>query len=407
MRAGVSVRRLAAITAVAVAGVAGVAGCSAADSRSEASVDCHSPGVTANQVNLGFVVSDSGIGADALASARFGVDARIGLANDEGGVHGRRVTYELADDGGSLSQGVSVTQALVQSKSVFGLITVTVALNDAMDQLDEQQVPVIGLAVESGWAEHPNMFSDSYGASPQTVSRYIQATGGTRVAIFTTGTGQATLDNADQYVNAMRSIGLTVAGSIPFNAATESAAWAAQQIAGMDADAILALSTPDDLAAIMQAVQAAHLNITASVALSGYDQRLLTAMGPRLAGVSFPVYFRPFEAGGPAMDRYRRAMNTFAPAAGQPEQQFAMFAYLYTDMFLRGLELAGPCPTREGFIDALRAVTRYDAGGLIAPVSFRDNIGKPTTCNAFVQINPAGTAFEVVRESLCADGSGT
>ncbi|OHV27844.1 amino acid-binding protein [Parafrankia colletiae] len=383
---------------------AALVGCST-DNSTNVSVACTGPGVTPDAVKIGFVVSDSGVGAEAFAAARAGMDARIGAANTAGGVHGRRVEYAWRDDGGQPQQASQVTQELVQQESVFGLVAVTVALSEAMSRLAEEQVPVVGFAVEPGWAEHQNMISDTYSASPETVGRYIQATGGEKVALVTTGTAQTTVDSAAQYAGALQSIGLTVTATIPFSAAADSPAQVVARIKSSGADSLLALSGPGDIATIVSTARATGVNIGTVVGLSGYDQQLITAMGSQLSGVSFPVYFRPFEAGGPAIERYRESMAKFAPESGNSDQQFAMFAYIYADLFLRGLELAGPCPSREGFISALRGLSDFDAGGLVTPVDLGKNIGKPAACNAFVQINETGTAFTVVQERLCADGT--
>lgn len=109
---------------------------------------------------------------------------------------------------------------------------------------------------------------------------------------------------------------------------------------------------------------------------------------------------------GALIERYRGAMTRFAPETALPEQQFAMFAYIYTDLFLQGLRLAGTCPTREGFISSLLKVADYNAGGLIEQVDLRNNIGKVPDCNAFVQIDSTGSAYQVTHERLCGDGSG-
>lgn len=401
MRVGGRLNRLA--VAAAFFGAA-LVGCST-DGSANVGVACTAPGVTPGAVKIGFVVSDTGIGAEAFAAARAGMDARIGAANADGGIHGRRVEYAWRDDGGQPQQASQATQELVKQESVFGLVAVTVALSEAMPRLAEERVPVVGFAVEPGWARHQNMFSDSYNASAETVGRYIQAAGGEKVALITTGAAQTITDSAAQYANALRSIGLTVTATIPFAAAADSPAQVVARIKASGADSLLALSGPADIATIVSTARANGVTLDTVVGLSGYDQRLITAMGPQLGGVSFPVYFRPFEAGGPAIERFRDSMAKFAPESGNSDQQFAMFAYIYADMFLRGLELAGPCPSREGFISALRGVSDFDAGGLVAPVDLGTNVGKPSSCHAFVRINETGTAFVVDRERLCADGT--
>ncbi|CAI7978938.1 Amino acid-binding protein [Frankia sp. Hr75.2] len=383
--------------------VAAATSCSTLGDGGEAAAACNSPGVTSEQVKLGFVVSDS---SAALSSARSGVDARIGLANEQGGIHGRRIVYQWRDDANSPSQNARVTEELLRRESAFGLVTATSAIGDSLDSLTTQGVPVVGLA-QSAWAKYQNLFSYQYEPSPETVGRYIQASRGTKVAFVTTGASAFTLDIISRYKAAFGSIGLASTETISYASSSDSPARVAQKLADFGADSLIGFTAPQDFAAIVHATRAANLNLATSVSLTGYDRGLLPTLGPALAGVSFPVYFRPFEAGGAPIDRYRNAMTRFAPETIQPEQQFAMRAFIYTDLFLRGLELAGDCPTREGFISALRGVTDYDAGGLIEPVDLSTNAGQPLSCYAFVQINPAGDAFQVVRERLCADGTGS
>ncbi|WP_026239524.1 ABC transporter substrate-binding protein [Parafrankia discariae] len=383
---------------------AALTACSTSGAGAGANGPCDSPGVTADQVKFGFVFSDTGTGSEALSSARLGVDARIGLVNEEGGVKGRHIIYDWRDDAASPSTNVRVTQAL--SSSTFGLVGVTSSSGGSLDALAKEGVPYIGLTQPS-YAKYPNVFANVYDAAPETIGRYFLANGGTKVAMVSTGGATFTVDLAARYRSAFESIGLQVAPLIPFAASADSPARVAQQIADSGANALMGFTTVDDLAAIVQATRQANLALTSTVSTSGYDRGVLASAGPALSGVSFPVYFRPFEAGGPAIDRYRAAMARFAPQAVQPEEKFAMYGYIYADMFVRGLELAGDCPTREGFMNALRNVTDYDAGGLIEPTNLRTNPTTPLQCAAFVQVNPAGDAFRVVRERLCANGQGT
>ncbi|WP_235488601.1 ABC transporter substrate-binding protein, partial [Frankia sp. AvcI1] len=134
---------------------------------------------------------------------------------------------------------------------------------------------------------------------------------------------------------------------------------------------------------------------------NGYDHALLRSVGPQAAGVSVPVFYKPFEIGGPGINAYLAAMRQFAPQVAQPEQDIAVISYISADIFLRGLQLAGSCPTRQGFIDGLRAVNSYDADGLISTISFRPGTARSTTCYSFVQANTAGSGFVVVEPNLC------
>ncbi|ABW12578.1 putative Leu/Ile/Val-binding lipoprotein transmembrane [Parafrankia sp. EAN1pec] len=395
--------RLVAATAAILA--ATTASCSTSDSKSEAAAACESPGVTSDQVKFGLVFSDSGAGNQALSSARAGVDARIGLANQEGGVNGRRLVYEWRDDAASPSQNAKVVDELVNQESVFGVVAVTTSASGSVESLGSAGIPVVGLA-DATWKIHPNMFSYSYETSPQIIGRYLQLNGGTKVAFVTTGSSASAVRYTERYASAMRAMGLTVVGTASYSSG-DSPVRVAQQLADSGANVLVGLTTPNDIASIMHAARTINASFAATVSLAGYDRGVLSTLGTDLAGVSFPVYFRPFEAGGPAIDHYRNAITQFAPELVMPEQQFAMYGYIYADLFIRGLQKAGACPTRESFIRGLRTVTGYDAGGLIEPVDLATNINKPLDCSAFVQVDPTGRTFQVTQERLCADGTGS
>ncbi len=392
---------MAAVATLAVT-ITGCSGTGGGDSPAA----CNSPGVTSDQVKIGFVYSDSGPGSSSLSSARAGLDARIGLANQEGGIHGRRIVYEWRDDGSSSTENARATQDLVRNQSVFGLVTATASLGDSLENLQKEGVPVSGLT-QPAWARYQNLFSFLYDVSPEATGRYIKAAGGTKVAYLVSAASPFTMQTIERYKSAFASVQLPSADVIPFAQATDSPTQVAQRLSAIGADALVGFSTPQDLAEVLQAARASNVNLAATISLTGYDRSVLHTLGPALAGVSFSVNFKPFEVGDAAIQRYRDAMTRFAPETTVPEQQFAMYAYLYTDLFLRGLDLAGDCPTREAFISGLRKVTDYDAGGLISPVNIGTNATQPLRCNAFVRINQAGNEFEVTNSGLCADGSST
>lgn len=391
--------------AITILVVAAATGCSSSSAGSGAGAACDSPGVTPDRVMLGFVYPASGSSSSALSSARAGLDARIGLANDEGGVHGRRIAYQWRDDEGSATVAETATEELVQDQHVFGLVTASSALGDSMDFLTKQGVPVAGVAIEPSWAGRENMFSFAYSAAPEVVGHYIRAASGTRVAIVTGDESAVTSDTTAAYARGLEAAGASAVQAFSYVAAGESPNQVAGKILNFGADALLGITTLDDFAKIVQATRTAGVHLAVSVALTGYDHSLLASIGPAVAGVSIPVFVRPFETGGPAIKRYQDAMSRYAPESGSTDQQSAMFAYISADLFLRGLDLAEPCPTREGFIKTLRGVSAYDAGGLIAPIDLRDYTGKPLSCYAFVQVTPDGAAFQTVRERVCADGS--
>jgi hypothetical protein len=82
-------------------------------------------------------------------------------------------------------------------------------------------------------------------------------------------------------------------------------------------------------------------------------------------------------------------------------------SYLAADLMIKGLQVAGPNPTRASFIQDLRQVTDYTAGGILpGPTSFA-NFGTKamlpqTGCSYFFQLqNPGGFVAYNAGKPIC------
>ncbi|WP_242423767.1 ABC transporter substrate-binding protein, partial [Frankia sp. EI5c] len=128
----------------------------------QAAAACDSPGVTAREVRAGLLYPDSGLGADIFTPLRAGVDARFGAENAAGGVHGRRLAYEWRNDEARADVNLAISEKLVQSGQVFGIIEASVVTSGGAAYLAEAGVPVVGLAVEKTWTSYRNMFTFAY-----------------------------------------------------------------------------------------------------------------------------------------------------------------------------------------------------------------------------------------------------
>jgi ABC-type branched-subunit amino acid transport system substrate-binding protein len=141
----------------------------------------------------------------------------------------------------------------------------------------------------------------------------------------------------------------------------------------------------------------AGINFKAALSPTGYDQRIVDAFGPKIAGMYFLVDFAPFELNLPAHKTFEDAMAKYEPDAKPAKQQLSMNGWLAADLAIRGLQESGKCPTREAFIKNLRKVKDYDANGLLlTPVNEAKTFGKPARCYNYVQVSADGTKFELV-----------
>ncbi|MBL7487555.1 ABC transporter substrate-binding protein [Frankia sp. AgB1.9] len=392
-------------TTAALALAAVAAGCSS--SAANGANSCVSPGVTAKQVKVGLLYPDTGLVSNGLLSVRAGVTARIGLANASGGVRGRQIMLVPEDDHSDPEANLSAARHLVEKDGVFGIVEETAVASGSASYLDQQGIPVTGLAVEPVWAERPNMFTDVLpfnGPAVTTFGLFGKQQGATRAFVLQDTSLATSQRVTSSFAASFASQGIALVGNADYSTNTYSADTIAKQIIAARADAIIGGVSASSLAQILVAARQRGAQIKLTLALSGYDQRLVQQYGSQVAGMSVLLTYAPFESNSPALGAYRTAMAAYAPELVQPDDTVALTGYVTADLFLRGLEAAGPCPTRAAFIQALRAVTDYRGTGLLpGPVDLRKEAGGSQTCYYFVQVNRSGTGFDAVRQN---DGPG-
>ena len=359
------------------------------------------PGVTASAIDVGAIYPTTGPQGQFFGAVGSGIRARFKVANDQGGVGGRALHLDTADDGdGQQENGAAATQ-LVQADHDFGVIEASTNSDGSGPYLNHLGIPVTGWGITPSWGRYRNMFGYRYSTSPkpegEPVTRaasFIKSHGGHRVAVLAGG-ATASVTFANQFQQTLAPSGLELGyknldealGQTDFSADVK-----AMQKAGVDS-LFTGLDTNANIA-IFQAAADTGLHFTVSILPAGYDARLAAAYGKVLEGAYFEVDWRPFELPIPAHAKFKDALHAVAP--NEFPGQLAMVGWLSADVFIRGLEAAGTkCPTRTAFIHNLRLVKDYTADGLLPPTDFAALFGKMPLCYWIVQIHndafvPAG-----------------
>ncbi|WP_243407473.1 ABC transporter substrate-binding protein [Frankia canadensis] len=360
--------------------------------------------MSSSEIRLGLLYPDTGPTASAIATARAGVDARIGLANEKGGIHGRKIVYDWRDDQDNPTANATAARYLVEQRNVFGLLEFSFVADGSAQYLADKGIPVGGLSVGDAWSKHPNMFTvGATTVSPIDVfGNFLKSQGAGKTAVVATALSAGTGDTNSVLTQSVQAAGIDIVDNIAFTDGADDPASVGRRVAASGADSAVVIINGPALPAVVAAIRAAAPRMKVVLSFGGYDHQLLAAAGQIMAGVTIPIFYRPFESGGPAVEAYRQAMIRYAPQYNDPEQQLAYTAYIDTDLYLRGLEAAGPCPTRQSFMSGLRAVTSYDAGGLLmTPMNIARDLGKQITCWSFVQVNAEGKGFNVLGDQQC------
>jgi branched-chain amino acid transport system substrate-binding protein len=393
---------------VATAAVLAVTACgTTSNTHSQSSSSCTTPGVSANQIKLGFLFPSSGLDASGFATMRGGLDARLGVANAAGGVDGRTISYTWQDDASNPGSNLSGARALVTQK-VFGIIETTLESSGSAAYLHANGIPVTGVALDPAWATNNNMFTFSSFVGPGSVTTwgdYVAAQGGKTALILRQAFNAGTRYQVAWLSASLRAAGVQVAGSVEVASDAVNIPGIAAAIKNSGADSIVSLTPPVAFDQAISGLRAAGITLKAAMTYTpGYDPGLLKQYGRGIAGTSYFLDFAPFELKTAAHRAFLDAVAKYAPSLDPPTQGGAVAGWITADMMIRGLRAAGPCPTRKGFIAALRGITDYTAGGLLpAPLDLTTSFGQLNRCYWFVKVNSDGTRFIPEPAARCGE----
>lgn len=386
----------------------GVAGCGlvADDGSKNARVCPDEPGVTNDEVRLGLIFPNTGLGSEIFVAARSGVEARISTVNSAGGIHGRKIVIDWRDDESKPESNLAAARDLVDRGDVFGILESTGVATGSADWLAARGIPVVGHALEPVWSRYKNMFSYAVritsGPSTTTWGEFARRRGSTKAAIIAILLSETSRNTSDQLGASLMAEGIEIAKPvIDVQPKVANYEQIGRQIAESGADTLIGAVTADDFAKVLEAARRAGAQIKVAITPTGYDPTLLQKYGSTVAGIYFYTNYTPFEANTAAHQAFLASMTTYSPEQQPAETELALMAYIDTDLFLRGLQEAGRCPTRASFMTALRSVKDFDAGGLLpGKIDLEESFGKLSLCYNFMRVNDTGTAFEIVPDAF-------
>jgi ABC-type branched-subunit amino acid transport system substrate-binding protein len=357
------------------------------------------PGVTASAVSLGLLYSDTGEAAAAFSPYRAGVDARFGVADAAGGVNGRTVSYTWADDRSQPRSNLSAAHQLVDVEKAFAVLEESSVATGSARYLSQAGVPVLGTPYELVWTRYRTMFTYStyFSASAPvtTIGDYAASRGGTKAVLVSSSRSSASQIADGALAASLEAGGVRVVGRLDTSAGVSVAALGAR-VKALGANVLTGPAAPAAFLRVAAAATAKGARLKAVIAPYGYDERVPSNYGRDLPSLTVYLTYLPFELDRPAHRAFRAAMATYSPQSTPVDSAVALDGWINADMFLRGLAAAGRCPTRAGYVAALRAVRGYDAGGLLAtPVDFRADLGKINSCYVFVRIAPTHDRWTV------------
>jgi branched-chain amino acid transport system substrate-binding protein len=378
LRSPAGPRRARRTTVVAVAGVAAslvLAACGDAGGGGggggSASADCgESPGVTDSAITVASVSPLSGPSASTFAGFVEAAEARFAAQNKDGGVNGREITVEKNDDLGDGAAQVTAARNAVQQQQAFGIIAAS-RVDTMFDFLATQSVPVVGYPGQPAYAEDDNVFGFAGGSqtgyfAEGAIAR-MQEAGATNLAVLAHNS-PGSLNSANGMIQVAEAAGVEVgvkSFDVPLGSFDATALAIQMKEAGVDG--IYAPTLTDSSISVLRAAQQQGVNLKANFVSQVYAPGVASQVSEFIQGaLTATVAVVPNELASENEDvqTYIDTMKEFAPDV-EPSTGFAEAGYISADLFIKGVEEAGDCLTRESFIKGLRDLGEYDGAGLL------------------------------------------
>lgn len=381
---------------IAVALGVSVTGATAAPTPKPAGTPVACPaeeGITPTSIKIGYFSPKTGPAAANFSGGTEAAALRVAQENAKGGIFGRKVEIINYDDQSNAAIQVSQATKALQGDHVFGIV-ITTATDAAFPAFKAANVPVTGFNAIAMSTDR-NAFSatgpTSLGVVNTAVLERLKQGGATNVALIA--------HNSPSAASGMTNTSKTLAPSgtglkqalliLDEPQGAHDATSTALRVKSSGADGVYMSMFTDGVVSIAQAMNQQGVKPKAVIGAGVIDPAIIAKAGSALEGVIGATY-GTVPAGVPGKPGVRTYVNGMKAAGINPYQATAPVAFAGADLMMLGLKLAGKCPTRQGFIDALRKVTKYDAGGLIPQkISFGPGLtpnGDPVKCSWYVTV---------------------
>ncbi len=373
-------------------------------------------------ITIALVTSLTGVAGPEFKRTPQGFLARVDLQNAQGGVNGHPIKAVVIDDEGNIGQETTAVQSAVQTKGALAVVSVTPFMFAGYRYLQQHGIPVTGGSFDGPeWGEQPNtnMFAADTGSvdphfpASTLVGAFMKTFGGTAAAAIGYGISPSSAQSAKNFVTAAQHAGFRNAylnTSIPFGGVDFTATSLAVKNSG--ADTVYGSMDNNSNFALVQALRNANANVKIFTFPTGLEPDIVNSPSwPVVQGVYFTTGFVPTQLGTSATKAFQDALLKYqnVPLANFPS--FDVYeGWLGADLMIKGLQLAGPTPTRTSIISHLRQLNGYDGGGLLPEkINYATIFGhdSPVTCSYATRAETNGFVMASSKPICGSDIAGT
>ncbi len=325
-------------------------------------------GITDTEIRIGQWGPQTGPAALWGSVAR-GTGCYFDMINAEGGIHGRKITYFLRDDGYMPPRTKAIVKELVEDKEVFAFAAgVGTATGMAVKKyLHAKKVPWVGPAAGSThWCYPPAKYL--WGTYPPycdeaaiLVNYAVKELGKKRIAFFYQNDdyGKVGLYGAEL---ALEKLGMKLVAKVPAEPLDTDLSSHCMKLKAAKADCVLSWVLPKHGAIIL--ITSAKMGfkpqwMTTST-LSDTDIMYKISKG-LYKDVIFGMFAELADSRHPLMKKYRNAHRTFAP-----KDRWGVFFYAgfgFVEPMVEGFKRCGRDLTVENFVKAMDSIKDFQGIG--------------------------------------------
>ena len=346
-------------------------------------------GVSDSEITIGNVSTISGPVPGLGQTAQNGVKAYVAYINSKGGVCGRRLKLEAADDRLDTGTNRSVTQRL--SNQVFAMVGGFSVVDDGgASVLNGTNVPDVGLALTNQRKALPNNFSTNPlepGAKSNgttNMMRHFKEKYGVSKAAIIYAAQSTSRDGGLAYEPDMAAAGIETVLKAEVAITQTDYTGVATQIKNAGAELVVTTLEVGGMAKLAQALK--QQNYQPKVPMYGaqaYSKKFLQQAGAAAEGTTLGLTYSIMEDAphNPAVATFQQWYNRVAP--GADIDMFAIQSWSAVDLLVKALNKAG-APNRDKVLAALKTETEFTADGLVARINPPSK--KPTSCFMVVTV---------------------
>jgi ABC-type branched-subunit amino acid transport system substrate-binding protein len=368
-------------------------GPTAASSDTEETGTATTRGITDDTVTVGGSVYNGFYGDAAL-----GVEARLKVANDAGGVHGRTIEFVGAEDNNNeAAKDLDIITRLVEQEEVFAILPALTAVPGATDYLVENQVPTFGWGTNPSFCEKDVSFGITGCVTNPSLTVGSNALGTVLVEHFEGDTDKTVAFIGEDNDSGKGGVALLTASvedkgfEVVYG---EASLPAPPDVLGDESPFVQALLTSDDGEApdvIYLQATLSGTKLAAALQAAGYEGMIITpSYSPLLLGQ--PGYDGVWINTQLSMDPEvpANAEMLEAVAAIDPEAELSLSlaaGYWAADLFLAGLDATGPDLTVESFLETMNGGDfTYEVTDVIGTSTWPDNHDKSVPCATLIEV---------------------